>query len=250
MAKASGLVVPRWRISLVIDIARHSVDRRRDQALTDVANIYRDRFGQTGHGRRDRVWKVLCAHFFARRIARSASVLELGCGYCEFINNIDARHKFAVDINPDAAQYASAEVAFFNVSATDLDKVGREMVDVVFTSNFFEHLRDKTECDDVLNAVGRALKPGGKLIVMGPNIRYAYREYWNFYDHCLPLSDLSMAEGLRLAGFTIEENIARFLPFTMRNKIPTHDILVRAYLAMPVAWRILGKQFLITAVKP
>jgi hypothetical protein len=94
------------------------------------------------------------------------------------------------------------------------------------------------------------LKPGGTFIVMGPNIRYAYREYWNFYDHCLPFSDLSMAEGLRIAGFTIEENIPRFLPFTMQNKVPTHDILVRAYLALPVVWKLLGKQFLITAIKP
>jgi len=218
--------------------------------VADIARIYRDRFEQTGHERRDRVWKVLCAHFFARCIPESATVLELACGYGEFINNIGAGRKFAVDINPDAARYVSPAVTFFNLSATDLSSVGRDVVDVVFTSNFFEHLSDKKECDEVLEAVKGVLKPGGKFIVMGPNIRYAYREYWNFYDHCLPLSDLSMAEGLRLAGFRIEENIPRFLPFTMQNKVPTHDILVRAYLALPIAWKVLGKQFLITAVKP
>jgi hypothetical protein len=85
---------------------------------------------------------------------------------------------------------------------------------------------------------------------MGPNIRYAYREYWNFYDHSLPLSDLSVAEGLRIAGFRIEENIPRFLPFSMNNNTPTHDLLVRAYLALPLAWKLFGKQFLVTAVKP
>jgi SAM-dependent methyltransferase len=217
--------------------------------VTDIARIYRDRFEQTGHERRDRVWKVLCARFFDQRIADDASVLELACGYGEFINNIDAGRKFAVDINPDAAGYVSPGVTFFNLAATDLDRVGREMVDVVFASNFFEHLNDKKECDEVLAAVNRTLKPGGKFIVMGPNIRYAYREYWNFYDHCLPLSDLSMAEGLRIAGFRIEENIPRFLPFTMHNNIPTHEILVRAYLALPVVWKLLGKQFLITAIK-
>ena len=218
--------------------------------MTDIAQIYRNRFEQTGLERRDRVWKLLCKHFFNQRIPNNASVLELACGYGEFINNIEADCKFAVDINPDAAGYVSPEVTFFDVAANNLAPIGRERVDVVFTSNFLEHLSDKKACDEVLAAVWAVLRPGGKFIVMGPNIRFAYREYWNFYDHYLPLSDLSLTEGLRLAGFKIEENIPRFLPFTMNNNTPTHDILVRAYLALPIAWKVLGKQFLITAVKP
>jgi hypothetical protein len=86
--------------------------------------------------------------------------------------------------------------------------------------------------------------------VMGPNIRYAWREYWDYYDHYLPLSHLSLAEGLCLAGFRIAENIPRFLPYTMKNTVPTHALLVRAYLAVPLMWKLLGKQFLVTAVKP
>jgi SAM-dependent methyltransferase len=218
--------------------------------VADIPRIYQDRFKNTGVRRRDRVWKVLCKRFFDRRISRNASVLELACGYGEFINNVRAEHKIAVDLNPDAANYVAPDVTFFNLPATGLGLVGHEMVDVVFTSNFLEHLSDRKECDDVFAAVKDVLKPGGKFIVMGPNIRYAYREYWNFYDHHLPLSDRSLAEGLRLAGFRIEENIPRFLPFTMNNHLPTHDILIRAYLALPIAWRLLGKQFLITAVKP
>ncbi len=35
----------------------------------------------------------------------------------------------------------------------------------------------------------------------------------------------------------------------MKNATPTHDPLVRGYLAMPLAWKVLGKQFLVTAVK-
>jgi SAM-dependent methyltransferase len=217
--------------------------------MVDTAKIYQDRFEQTGLERRDRVWKVLCTHFFARRIPGSAAVLDLGCGYGEFINNISATRKFAVDLNPDASRHLASDVAFFNIPATGLASIGSEMVDVVFTSNFLEHLNDKKECDSVLAAVRNILRPGGQFIVMGPNIHYAYREYWDFYDHYLPLSHLSLAEGLRLAGFRIAENIPRFLPFTMNNKAPSHDILVRGYLALPIVWRLLGKQFLVTAVK-
>jgi hypothetical protein len=35
----------------------------------------------------------------------------------------------------------------------------------------------------------------------------------------------------------------------MNNQAPTHDLLIRAYLALPAAWPLLGKQFLVTAVK-
>jgi SAM-dependent methyltransferase len=218
--------------------------------MADIAKIYQDRFEQTGLERRDRVWKVLCDAYFNQCVPAGATILELACGYGEFINNIRAARKLAVDLNPDAARHLAPGVTFFNIPAASLATVGSEVADVVFTSNFLEHLRDKTECDDVLAAVYHVLKPGGKVIVMGPNIRYAYREYWDFYDHYLPLSDLSLAEGLRLAGFRIAENIPRFLPFTMNNKRPTNDFLVRAYLALPIAWRFLGRQFLVTAVKP
>jgi SAM-dependent methyltransferase len=218
--------------------------------MTDLASIYRNRFEEeTGLERRDRVWKVLCGSFFNRRIPEQASVLELACGYGEFINNIGAARKFAIDINPDASRHLLPEVSFFNIAATDLASVGSEIVDVVFTSNFFEHLHDKNECYEVMTAVREVLRPGGTFIVMGPNIRFLYREYWDFYDHCLPLSDRSVAEGLRSAGFRIAENIPQFLPFRMNNNTPTHDVLVRAYLALPLAWKVLGKQFLVTAVK-
>jgi len=217
--------------------------------MPDIASIYRDRFEQTGLVRRDRVWKALCKYYFDRRIPDDAAVLELACGYGEFINNIRAGSKLAVDINPDSALHLAPDVAFYNIAATRLASVGREVADVVFTSNFLEHLRDKNECDAVFAAVRDVLKPGGRFIVMGPNIRFSYRNYWDFYDHTLPLSDLSVAEGLRVAGFHIAENIPRFLPFSMANKTPTHDILIRLYLALPIAWKIMGKQFLVTAVK-
>ena len=94
------------------------------------------------------------------------------------------------------------------------------------------------------------LKPGGCFIALGPNIRYAFAEYWDYYDHYLALSHLSLAEGLSIAGFKVEKVIPRFLPYTMNNRTPAHPLLVRAYLALPLAWRFMGKQFLVTARKP
>lgn len=88
--------------------------------MNEIARIYQDRFGQTGLERRDQLWKVLCRYYFDRRIPANATVLDLACGYGEFINNITAAHKLAVDLNPDAARHLKPGVVFSHAQATDL----------------------------------------------------------------------------------------------------------------------------------
>ena len=39
---------------------------------------------------------------------------------------------------------------------------------------------------------------------MGPNIRYLADRYWDFYDHHLALSHLSLEEGLVQAGYRVD----------------------------------------------
>jgi len=218
--------------------------------IADVSAIYRHRFSSSGIERRNRVWKVLCSAYFDRLFVKSGSVLDLACGYGEFINNVDVARKYAVDMNPDAASHLNARIDFRTTRAEQLSHIGTGTLDRVFTSNFLEHLPTKQDCDAVLLEVLRVLRPGGRFIIMGPNIRYAYREYWDFYDHYLPLSHLSLAEGLLTNGYQVTEVIDRFLPYTMAGSQPTSDWLIRAYLRLPFAWKIFGRQFLVTAEKP
>ena len=213
--------------------------------------LYATRFEATGLEKRRRVWKVLCQHFFDALIGPGKTVLDLACGYGEFINAVERRAKDRRRSQPRFGEIPRRRTSSITASAaTELGTIAEAEVDVVFTSNFLEHLPDKSECDRVLAGVRHVLKPGGRFIVMGPNIRYAYREYWDYYDHSLALSDRSLAEGLRQAGFDIVRIIPRFLPYTMNSAMPASDILVRAYLALPPAWRVLGKQFLIVARRP
>jgi SAM-dependent methyltransferase len=213
---------------------------------TDLQQTYARRFeGQ--ELRRKQVWEVLCRHFFSRWVRPQDTVLDLGAGYCEFINSIQASRKLALDLNPATARHAAPGVAVISQDICQAWQVASSSVDVVFTSNFFEHLENKQGLVHCLKEIRRVLRPGGHFIALGPNIKYAYKVYWDYFDHYLALSDRSMVEGLELNGFTPEVVIPRFLPFTMRGSTPSHPALVRLYLSIPLAWRILGQQFLIVA---
>lgn len=218
--------------------------------MSDLSALYNLRFTQTGVSKRQAVWRQLCQHFFSKLVPADATILDVACGYGEFINNIEARKKFAVDLNEDSPSHLNPDVTFFHTQATDLSMLPRDEIDIAFTSNFLEHFRDKQNLDTFLNELYGVLKSGGKFIILGPNIRYAYREYWDYYDHYLPLSDISLVEALALAGFKADKVIDRFLPFTMNNGVPTADFIIRAYLKMPFAWKWFGKQFLVVASKP
>lgn len=218
--------------------------------MGDLAALYDLRFNKIGNEKRRAVWRRLCDSFFCKLIPPDATVLDVACGYGEFINNIRASKKYAIDLNGDSASHLSPDVVFFHTSATDLSALPQDEIDVAFTSNFLEHFPSKKQLDVFLRALCSVLKPGGRFIIMGPNIRYAYREYWDYYDHYLPLSDRSLVEALTIAGFEPEKVVDRFLPFTMNNKAPTADFVIRAYLMLPFVWRIFGKQFLVIARKP
>jgi len=218
--------------------------------MPNLSALYRFRFRESERPQKMLIWKTLCEHYFQNLVGDGKIVADLACGYGEFINNIKAAKKFAIDLNPDAPQYLDPGIHFLASRADKIEGIDDNTVDVVFTSNFLEHLKTKEECDAVLAEVLRILKPGGRFIIMGPNIRYLAAEYWDFYDHYLPLSHLSLEEGLVQAGYAVDSIIPRFLPYTTRSALPQHPLLIALYLKLPLAWRIMGKQFLVVGRKP
>jgi SAM-dependent methyltransferase len=214
----------------------------------DLEQIYRERFSGNPEYR-NRVWKTLTSSFFSRWIAPDAAVLDLGCGYCEFINNIAAGTKFGMDLNPDAARNAAAGVTVFQQDCSTPWPVPEGSLDAVFTSNFFEHLPSKGHLEKTLQHAWMALRPGGVLIAMGPNIKYLPGLYWDFFDHYIELTERSLTEVLKKCGYSIEKMEARFLPYTMSDGRRYPQALLRMYLALPLAWRFFGKQFLVVARK-
>ncbi len=211
--------------------------------------IYEKRF-QAREAYRMDVWRVLIESFFSRWVGPDATVLDLGCGYGEFINQVLAARRYGMDLNPATRARLAADVEFLEQDCSATWAVPPGTLDLVFTSNFFEHLPDKDRLAECLGQARRSLKPGGRLIALGPNIRLVNGRYWDFWDHHLPLTDLSLAEALRLAGFEILRRDPQFLPYTMSGGYQYPTWMVGAYLRVPFAWRLLGEQFLLVARRP
>ena len=217
--------------------------------IQELQRIYLRRFSKTS-AYRNRVWQVLAASFFNRWIAAQAVVMDLGCGYGEFINNIEAGQKYAMDLNPDAQKHLTPSVQLFLQDCSAVWPLPANSLDTVFTSNFFEHLPDKDCLKRTLRQALHCLKPGGRLIAMGPNVKYLPGLHWDFFDHHTILTEASLGEALEMVGFQLEQVTPQFLPYTMVNG-PEYPLwLLRAYLVMPWLWWIKGRQFLVVAVKP
>ncbi|MFN7975267.1 MAG: methyltransferase domain-containing protein [Acidobacteriota bacterium] len=214
----------------------------------DVASLYHERFSEADRAWKTELWKVLWAHTFAPYVKAGDTLLDLGAGSCEPINAARAARRIAVDSNAEVARHADQGVEAVVAPAHELSFLADGTVDVVFMSNFLEHMPDKDAVVAVLSEARRVLRAGGRLLCMGPNIRADPAQYWDFFDHHVALSDRSLAEVLGALGFTVERVMPRYLPLTTKSALPRSLLLVRVYLAlMPLSSRILGRQFLIVA---
>lgn len=219
-----------------------------DNKPKTLSDEYRIRFTKMEQYRID-VWKILCNDYFSRFVPPQAHVLDLGSGWGEFINNITAARKYAMDLNPDTRQHLSGEIRFMHQDCSQTWQIQPESLDVVFSSNFLEHLPDKAHVERTMAEAYRCLRRGGVIILFGPNIKYVPGAYWDFWDHFIPITELSLVELLKMKNFSILSSIPRFLPYSMSTGKRPPLFLVKLYLRMPIVWPLFGKQFLVVGKK-
>jgi SAM-dependent methyltransferase len=215
-----------------------------------LRELYRQRFDERAREGKAAVWRALVEGFLQRWVAREDAVLDVGCGLGEFLNHVRCRRRIGVDLNPDSAAALDPGVEFHPGDVRDLSFLPDASVDLVFSSNLLEHLPGKQDVEALVDEMCRVLRPGGHLALLGPNLRFLPGEYWDFWDHHVPITDRSLVELLGARGLAVVDHIPRFLPYTTRSGLPQSPWLVRLYLRLPFAWRLVGKQFLIRARRP
>ncbi len=193
---------------------------------------------------RDTVWKALWRYVFRHRIAADDCVLDLGCGYGEFINNVTARRRIGLDMWPGIRKHLGPGVEGIVGSVTDLGGIDDASVDFAFASNLFEHI-SQADFAKVLASLKTKLSARGTLTILQPNYRYAYREYFDDYTHVSIYSHVSLADFLVANGYEVIEVRPRFLPLTVKSRLPVSPLLIGLYLASP--FKPMGKQMLLVA---
>jgi ubiquinone/menaquinone biosynthesis C-methylase UbiE len=189
------------------------------------------------------VWREI-VRFLTPFLNNTHTVLDLGAGYCDFINNLQVPERIAVDMSPDFANFAGKDVRTVRSEVTDLSAVQSNTVDVVFASNLLEHLTDE-DLDKTMSEVKRVLKSGGLFISMQPNYRYSYKTYYDDPTHKKVFSHTALEAFLVSQGFEIIKKMPKFLPFSLKSRpgiIPLHPLLVRTYIHSP--WKPFAGQML------
>ena len=81
----------------------------------EITRLYRLRFNKELKTR-NKIWKILCRDFFQKYVKPTDTLCDIGAGYCEFINNINAKNKIAIDINKERGDDKSISAIYANMA--------------------------------------------------------------------------------------------------------------------------------------
>jgi SAM-dependent methyltransferase len=194
--------------------------------------------------KRRTVWSSLWRYYFRRIVPADGCVVDLGCGYGDFINAVQARRRIALDRWGGFKAHLEPGIEAVVGEVTDLRPIADRSVDLVFASNLFEHI-SQADFAAVLQSLSAKLTDRGSLVILQPNYRYAYREYFDDYTHVAVYSHVSLADFLTAHGWEVMECQPRFLPLTVKSRLPVWPALIALYLALP--FKPMGKQMLLRA---
>lgn len=214
-----------------------------------LKEVYDLRFDEADVLAKHAIWREV-VRYLQRYIAPDARVVDIACDLGYFIRNVKAAERWATDIR-DVGWALPHDVHFVRASGLDLaESLPNDYFDLAFFSNYLEHLPSTEAVLQQLRVAFALLRPGGRMLILQPNIRLTGGRYWDFIDHQTALTEKSLAEAATMAGFATTHVVTRFLPYTTKSRLPQSSWLVRAYLAFPAIWLWLGKQTLYIGEKP
>jgi len=178
------------------------------------------------------IWREIARYVLADAPGADA-VLELGAGYCDFINQVQAKTRIAFDLNPEMAAFAAPGVDLRVGDCRGLPGIGDGTLDAVFASNFLEHFT-VAEVAVLLGDIHRVLRQGGRLLLLQPNYLRNSAHYWDDPTHKTAFHHRSLPVLLEQNGFRVLRMVPGLLPFSMKSRLPKIPLLVRFYLRSPI----------------
>lgn len=129
-----------------------------------------------------------------------------------------------------------AKIIEFGFGSTHLSDVGCTV-----------KLIKRSALSKIKGAVHRSLRSGGLFVLVQPNFALCPREYFDDYTHKKVFTDKSLVGLLRSKGFELVDVKRRFLPFSMKSRLPRFGFLVWLYLRSP--WKPWAGQMLVVVRK-
>jgi SAM-dependent methyltransferase len=210
----------------------------------ELEHVYGRRFTEDDSRTKEEIWREL-GRFLQRYVDGSKPVLDIACDRGYFIRNVSGSERWATDLR-DVTTHLPDDVRFVQSDGLALlDALPTAYFGTAFMSNYLEHLPSSNAVVEQLRIARELLQPGGRVVILQPNIRLVGNSYWDFIDHHVALTEKSLEEAAELAGLRTVDLIPRFLPYTTKSRLPQNAALVRAYLRFRPAWRLLGKQTLL-----
>ncbi len=144
-------------------------------------------------------------------------LLELGCGAGALLSAAAARGADAVglDVNRCALRTVGRSGAAVLAAGAQALPFSGETFDVVAAQHVIEHFAAPGQ---LLREWRRVLKPGGRLVLVTPNARYADPSVFYDADHKLIFTRRQLRDALTEAGFQVERAFTLF-PYQGPDKI-------------------------------
>ena len=168
----------------------------------------------------------LATYNFALKYVKNKRVLDFGCGagYGSQVLAREAASVVAVDISPEAIEYAIKTYPNNNLEFKELTEFISmdEKFDVITSFQVIEHV---TKVNDYITKLKNKLKPGGLLIISTPDrsdrLFNIIQKPWNIF-HIREYSDVSLQRFLK--KYFHDTNI---LKITSHQDFVKHEILRR-----------------------
>lgn len=128
------------------------------------------------------------------------TMADFGCGRGDFTEGWAKHMDSVVYVDREPVRNIARNGTYEHM---DFQKPRRldQSVGLVFSKSVIEHLPDATQ---YLKAIHDSLKPEGKLIIMCPDWRTYWLNFWDDYTHVKPYDLVSLKDAVEAAGFTVE----------------------------------------------